>query len=202
MADEKDILKEVANIAAGHGSTALADILNRKIMLEVPLIDMIASGSLPKGLELGRMAVAVVSNISIGMKGQVIFLLDEVNAFKLIDLSYRIKSEGAAPNVFTEEGMSLIKEISSMVNGAFLNALSLMFNKMIVPGIPTLINGTVGDVLNMILPLYGKEGDGSYFIQLEFIEETEGIRGHFYLILAPETVKDIRIYCEGMVDGK
>jgi len=59
MKDELDILKEVGNIAAGHGGVALSEILDKKIILEVPSVEIISAQRVPKSMNLEKLGIAV-----------------------------------------------------------------------------------------------------------------------------------------------
>jgi chemotaxis protein CheC len=199
MQDELDILREVGSIAAGHGSTALSEILGRRINLSLPVTDIISCGEVSKKVHLENIGIIVFSKILVGLQGEVAFILDEKNAFKLIDLSYRLKREEKRMGLITEVGLSLLKEVGNIVISAYLNALSLMFKRIIIPPVPTLMSGLVEDIIDIILASYGTE-EYVVFIEAVFEEPQEKIEGRFYLILTPQGAKDIRETCKRMLE--
>ncbi|MFH0790266.1 MAG: chemotaxis protein CheC [Candidatus Omnitrophota bacterium] len=199
MYDELDILKEVGSIASCYGSTALSEILGKKIMLSLVSTDIISSEMIPQNVKFDYMGIAVFSKIIVGLEGEVAFILDEKNIFKLVELSYKIKQEEKNMGVLTEMGLSLIKEIGNMIIGSYITSLGLILKRLILSPVPTLLNGSIGDLLNIILSL----SDGkaySCLIEAVFEEPEEKIKGSFYLVLTPRAVKDIREICKKMLD--
>lgn len=195
MHDELDILKEVGSIAAAHGSIALSEMLGKKIHLAIPSVDIISCGSIAEKMDSEKMGIAIVSRLPTGLKGEAVFLLDEKNAFKLVDMSYRIGKEDKKSGVFTEMGISSIKEIGTIVIGSYLSAISIMLKRIVLSLPPTLVSGTVGEILNIILSASGSR-DYAVFIEALFKEPEEGIKGSFYLVLTPKAASDILRACK------
>jgi len=199
MQDELDILREVGSIASAHGSIALSDILGRKINLSLPSVDTIPCNGVSTTINIENIGISVISKLLTGLKGKVIFLLDEKNAFKLIDLSYKIRGEDKKAGVLTEMGVSLIKEIGGIVIGAYVSALGIMFKRLILPSPPTLISGTMEEILSIIISTSGAE-DYILLIEAVFEESQEKIKGGFYLVLTPEAASDIKGACKRMLE--
>jgi len=200
MKDEMDILKEVGNIAAAHGGIALSEILKKKINLFVPRTEVVTNTSIQSKMFLEKMGVAVYSKIISGFSGRVVFLLDEKNAFRLNDISYKIKPEDRQSGVLTEIGMSLIKEIGSMVTSAYVTALGIMFKRVILIAPPTLISGTIKEILNItVFSSDPKEEKKILLIEAKFEEPDEKLKGSFYLVLTPDAAQNIVTLCKGLL---
>jgi len=198
MQDELDILREVGSIAAAHGSIALSEILGRRINLFVPSTDIVSCNGFPTKINVEKIGIAVISKLLTGLKGEVVFLLDEKNAFKMIDLSYRIEKVDKKAGVITEIGMSVIKEIGSIIIAAYISALSMMLKRLILPPPPTLISGSIEEILRIMLSGYQDE-DYAMLIEATFEEPKEKIKGGFYLVLTPEATSDIQEVCKKML---
>lgn len=198
MQDELDILREVGSIAAARGSLALSEILGRKIELSIPSLDIVSCTGVPTKIDVEKMGIAIISRLPVGLKGEAAFLLDEKNAYKLINLSFNIGNEDKKSGVLTEVGISSIKEIGSIVIGAYLSALSIMFKRVILSLPPTLISGTVDDILNILLNSAGTQ-DYALLIEAVFEVSKESIKGGFYLVLTPKTASDIKKTCKKML---
>jgi len=198
MKDEMDILREVSSISAGHGSIALSDILGRKINLRLPSLDILPGEMIFNKINFDQIVVSVSSHILTGLKGNVLFVLDEKSAFKLIDMCYRINKEEKKEGLLTEMGMSLIKEIGSIIIASYIGALSLMLRTLIIPSIPTLVSGPIQEIIGIAISPYGGE---EYILLIEavFEEPQERIRGGFYLVLNPEAMKYVQDACKKML---
>lgn len=198
MHDEMDILREVGTIAAAHGGTALSEILNRRINLIIPSVDMVYCSEIFNKLDKGNLGIAVIFKLLTGLKGEAVFILDEKNAFKLISLSQKTKSEERRVDVLTEVGLSTLKEIGNIVIGAYLSAIGIMLKKVILTYPPTLISGTVADVFNLALS-YSKAGNYALFIEAMFETADEKMEGGFYLIISQESAAQIKKACKQML---
>lgn len=198
MHDDLDILREVGSIAASHGSIALSEILGKRINLLMPSVDIISSSGIPAKVDIERVGMAVISKMITGLKGQAVFMLDEKNAYKLIELSNNIRNEDKKSQVITEVGISSIKEIGNIVTSAYLNALSIMFKKAILSLPPVLISGTIGEIINIIVTSSGTE-DCALLVEAIFEEPHEKIKGGFYLVLIQEAVVAIQEACKQML---
>jgi len=199
MKDEMDILKEVGNISAAHGSIALSEILRKTIRLGVPKTQLISSAGVSKVIAFEKTGIAVYSKIVTGLNGRVIFLLDEKNAFKLNEMSYQVQTESKKSGVMTEMGMSLIKEIGSMVTSAYVNAIGMMFKRVILLGAPMLIAGTMNEILNITVFNTRKEESEVLLIEAEFSESEGTVSGSFYLVLTTEAAEEVKIVCKEML---
>jgi len=198
--DKLDILKEVGSIAACYGSTALSDFLKSKIILNPPLTDIIHLKTVPSSIKIDKVGVTIFSRINVGLKGEVIFILDENNAYNLIDLAYNMGAEEKRKlGLLTEMGVSIMKELGNMVIGSYLTALSLTLNRMIVPPLPTLISGSIEYVLDFIFSPYSKE-EFRYLIQSIFSVPDYDIKGYLCLILPTGSVQDIKDTCKKMLE--
>lgn len=195
MHDDLDILREIGSIAASHGSIALSEILGRRINLLMPSVDIVSSSGIPSKVDTESVGMAVMSKMITGLKGQAVFMLDEKNSYKLIELSNNIRNEDKKSYVITEVGISTIKEIGSIVTGAYLNALSIMFKKAILALPPVLISGTISEIINIIVTSSGAE-DCVLLVEAIFEEPHEKIKGGFYLVLTQEAVVAIQEACK------
>lgn len=195
MNDELGILREVGNIAACHGSTALSDFLDRRIILTPPVTSVISPGQRPPGLNPDNLSVTIFARLRSVIKGEVLFLLDEHNAFRLIGLS-PLASEGQHSGlpVLTEMGLSTIKELGNIIIGSYLTALSVTLDRTIVPPLPTLISGSVEYIMDFIFsPCTGEKE--RFFIDTALAVPSENMNGRICLILSPDSFREIRSIC-------
>lgn len=198
MKDEMDILREIGTISAGQGSTALSEILGRRITLKVPALDVVAGDSVFKKISSDQLIVCVFSQILTGIEGKVLFLLPERSAFKLVDMCYKSSQEDKKSSIFTEMAISLIKEVGNVVISSFVGALSIMLKTLIIPSIPTLVNGPIQQILGMAI---SREDEYVLFIETVFEEPQQQISGCFYLVLDPKTIEYVQESCKKLLDS-
>ncbi|MBU4304964.1 MAG: chemotaxis protein CheC [Candidatus Omnitrophica bacterium] len=196
--DEMDILKEVGTIAAAHGSIALSTILKKRINLEVPETELISGKTILEKADYDRIGIAIYSKIISGFDGKVIFLLDEKNAFKLNSLAGKYLNDERS-SIMTEMGMSVIKEVGSIVSSAYVNAMGMMFRKVILLGVPTFISGTMAEILSVTVISPMQENDEILVIKATFEEPEDKMSGSFYLVLTREAAGYIKQACKDLL---
>ncbi|MFA6217902.1 MAG: chemotaxis protein CheC [Candidatus Omnitrophota bacterium] len=197
MKDEMDILKEMGTISAGQGSIALSEIIGRKINLKVPALTFLSRADILNRFSEDQIVVSILGSLLTGIEGKILFLLDEKSAYKLIDMCYGRKEDEKQCGIFTEMGMSLMKEVGNVVISSFIGALSILLKSLIIPSIPTLVNGPIKQILNMVL---ASEDEYVLFIETTFEEPQQQITGSFYLVLTPQTVQFIQAACKKMLE--
>jgi len=200
MKDEMDILREVGSIAAGHGSIALSEILGRKISVEMPSLDIIPAESVLGKIETDQLVISVSSNMLSGLKGEILFVLDEKSAFQLVDMCYRVHSDDKKNSMFTEMGLSVIKEIGNVIISSYVGALSMILKTIIIPSIPTLVSSSIQQTLSMVISSYSRD---EYILLTEavFSEPSAKIRGSFYLVLNAEAMKYVQSACKKLLES-
>jgi chemotaxis protein CheC len=200
MRDEMDILREVGSIAAGHGSIALSEMMGRKLDLELPSLDMVPARNVIDKIQGDQIVISVACNILSGIKGEIIFVLDEKSAFKLIDLCYRAHPDEKKGGLFTEMGLSLIKEVGNIIISSYVGALSMILKTVVIPSIPTLVSGSLQQVLSMVVSPYSNDSQ-ILLVEAVFVEPQACIKGKFYLVLNSETIKAVQDSCKKILDG-
>lgn len=175
-----DLLRELGNIGAGNATTALAQMLNRKLDMKVPRVDLVGFDKLPSiicGEE--ELVVGIYLMLDEDVRGSMMFLLPEASAHNLVN-QLMGRPEGAdAP--FDEMDMSALQEIGNIITGAYLSALSSLTNLTIGASVPYLAVDMAAAILSVPAIEFGKIGDKALLIQTQFGDEIM-IDGYFILI--------------------
>jgi len=200
MKDEMDILREVSNIAAGHGGVALSEILGRKINMEMPSLDIVATEVILDKIATDQIVISVSSNILSGLKGEILFILEEKSAFKLIDMCYRSHVDEHKGSLFTEMGFSVIKEIGNVIISSYAGALSMILKTVIIPSIPTLVSGSIQQALSMVVAPYSREKH-ILLAEAVFVEPDDRISGTFYLVLDDQAMRNVQDSCKRLLES-
>ena len=173
-----DVLKEIGNIGAGNATTALATMLQCKVDMKVPQVRMMEFkdvGALLGGeeQELAGAYLSVEGDIT----GSILFLVQKEVALHLVSKLMG----GMGGDEFGEMERSAFKEISNIVTGSYLNALSTMTNMSIYPSIPDLAIDMAGAILSVPAIEFGIMGDKILLIQSQISDEIE-MDGFFVMI--------------------
>jgi chemotaxis protein CheC len=180
---QRDALREVANIGAGHAATALSQLTNRRIMISVPEVNIVRLEEVPEILGKADDVVAAVLMHMMGdLTGRTLVLFPEESARTLVDILLR-RQLGTTKD-FSEMEQSGLKEVGNILSSAYLNALSDFMGMMLVPSVPSLAIDLCGAVLTSIYMNFGYDRDYVFCVETQFLFEDPGLklRGHFLLL--------------------
>ncbi|MBO5166927.1 MAG: chemotaxis protein CheC [Lachnospiraceae bacterium] len=184
-----DVLKEIGNIGAGNAMTALSQMLQCKVDMQVPqvrLLEFKDVGELMGGEE--QLMVGVYLAVEGDITGSIMFLVQMDSAKHLVNkLMMGMGSEEPGLN---EMELSAMKEVSNIITGAYLNSLSMLTNLKIYPSPPALTMDMAGAILSVPAIEFGTIGDNILLIQSQFYDEVE-IDGYFILIPDLESYEKI-----------
>ncbi|HEU5041387.1 MAG TPA: chemotaxis protein CheC [Gemmatimonadales bacterium] len=178
-----DALREVANIGAGHAATALSQMTNRTIMINVPEVNVLALEDVSELLGRADEVVAAVLMHMMGdLTGRTLVLFPEGSARNLCDILFR-KPAGTTTQ-FGEMEQSGLKEAGNILASAYLNALSDFMGMMLVPSVPSLVVDLSAAVLTTAYLNFGHDRDYVFCVETSFRVEgaPEPLSGHFLLL--------------------
>ena len=177
-----DVLKEIGNIGAGNATTAMANMLNVKINMEVPRVELLDFKELGSAIcPEDQAIVGIYLEVSQDISGSMMFLITMDSAHYLVN-----RLMGRDPSYheeFDEMDLSAMKEIGNIIAGSYLNALSSMTNLVISPSVPYIAIDMAAAILSVPAIQFGQYGDNALLITTEFGDDVM-IEG--YIILLPE----------------
>ena len=174
-----DVLKELGNIGAGNATTALAQLLNCKVDMQVPqvrLLDFKELGAAVGGEE--RLVAGIYLGVEGDITGHIMFFLEKGSARHLVSKLMGMEVEGEE---FSEMEISALKEIGNIITGAYLNSLATITNMMIYPSVPDICIDMAGAILSVPAIEFGAVGDKILMIQTRFLDDTD-LEGYFILV--------------------
>ena len=177
-----DVLKEIGNIGAGNATTAMANMLNIRINMDVPRVELLTFQELGSAIcPEDESIVGIYLEVTDDITGSMMFLMKLDSAHYLVN-----RLMGRDPDYkedFTEMDLSAIKEIGNIIAGSYLSALSSMTNLTISPTIPYVAIDMAAAILSVPACMFGQYGDNALLIETQFGDEVM-IEGYF--ILLPE----------------
>ncbi len=175
-----DVLKEIGNIGAGNATTALAQLVNEKIDMSVPRVELVQFDKIANliGSE-DTILVGILLGLEGDINGMMMFLLDEPSAHNLVNALMHNPREKNDP--FTDMELSALNEMGNIIAGAYLSALSGLTGLTISPTVPSMGIDMAGALLSVPAIEYGKIGDKVLLIQTQFGEQ-ELINGYFVMV--------------------
>lgn len=181
-----DVLREVGNIGAGNAITALSQLLNSKVDMNVPKVELLDFKSLADVVGSAETTVAgILLNLSGDIDGMMMFMMEYSAAHHLVNRLTGKEKENM--DTFTEMDLSALKEIGNIIAGAYLCALSQLTNLNIVESIPYMAIDMAGAVLSVPAIAFGQVGDKALLIESEFNQIDNSVGGFFILIPTEES---------------
>jgi len=154
-----DALREAANIGAAHAATALSQITNRRVMIEVPEVAVIPLEEV--GSILGDPAVgvcAVIMEVYGKVSGRTLQVFPEATAARLTNVLLRTR-EPLLPSEFGLIERSALKEIGNILVAAYLNALSALTGETLTMSAPAFAYDMAGAILTTTYLNFGADDD-------------------------------------------
>ena len=175
-----DVLKEIGNIGAGNATTAISNMLNLKVNMEVPKVEFLTFQELPTAISAEEeTVVGIYLEVESDIGGSMMFLLKMESARYLVNHLMGRPDDYAEE--FTEMDLSAIKEIGNIISGSYLSALSTMTNMVITSSVPYLAIDMAAAILSVPAIQFGQYGDNALLIQTEFGDDVK-IQGFFILM--------------------
>jgi chemotaxis protein CheC len=178
-----DAIREVANIGAGHAATALSQMTNRKIMINVPRVNVRPLEEASDFLGTPDEVIAAILMHMMGdLTGRALLMFPERAARTLCDILLR--REPGTTESFGEMERSSLKEAGNILASAYLNALSDFMGMMLVPSVPSLVIDLSGAVLTSAHLNFGHDRDYAFCVETSFRVQgaSEPLGGHFLLL--------------------
>ncbi|WAA13902.1 chemotaxis protein CheC [Fervidibacillus halotolerans] len=192
-----DILKEIGNIGAGNASTALSQLLNKKIEMNVPMVRIL---SFDEMMELYGSADKKVASIFLqfsgDLTGNMFFVLSVEKASTFIQQLPGLDQCSFVLPPYSEMAISAFQELGNIVASSYLTALSEFLRLSIIPSVPAVSIDMFGAIITYGLIEISKVSDHAIVIDAEikdpFSKDKNGfIKGHFLLLPDPDSFQKI-----------
>ena len=187
-----DALREVANIGAGHAATALGQMVNSRIMISVPRVNILRLEEVPELLGQPDDPIAAVMMHMLGdLTGRTLVIFPVSSAKTLSDILFKRKpGETQEFGPMEESGL---KETGNILSSAYMNALSDFMGMMLLPSPPQLAIDMSSAVLTTAYLQFGTDKDYVFCVESEFFMHDVGekLRGFFLLLPDPASLQAI-----------
>jgi chemotaxis protein CheC len=180
-----DALREVANIGAGHAATALSTLTGTRIMISVPMVNIVPPGDFVPELSPDVEVVAVQMEMLGDITGRTIFLLATPAGLRLAERMLR-RARGTSTNLGKLE-QSALNEAGNILAGAYLTALSEFLDMRLMLSPPSLHTGPSRKALASLGDHAPRAESPILCVETEFFleEPVESLHGFFLLVPDP-----------------
>lgn len=192
--EQIDALREIGNIGAGNAAIALSELLNKKILINVPKVRLLSIEKLSESdflMDSSEVGIAVFLKILGGIKGGMLVLFSQKNALLMIDV---LLERDLGPTQFlTSMDTSAISESAHILSSSYLHAVGEFVRiQRLIPS----VSGVVVDKMSRLKELLVKGFAGStsnYILPIEnhLVIEGKEIVMFVVFLLEYESVKKI-----------
>jgi chemotaxis protein CheC len=173
---QRDALKEVGNIGAGHAATALSQLLNTTVKLAEPTIDVLKFRDLSNRIGHPDRSVAALHMYIRGeAPGQMVVLFDRDQAQEFVNRF--IKRIIGDIQIFDSIIDSTLKELGNIIAGSYLTALISLTGINLLPSVPTLSYGTIQAAFRTLMSILPDQD--VFLIESQFLDKDKAVSGQF-----------------------
>lgn len=190
-----DALREIGNIGAGNAATAMSKLINKKIEMQVPSVNIV---SYDKMMEMiggpEELIVAIYFRILGNAPGTVYFILSVKEAEYLVSqITNDVELNLFNDDPINELAVSVLQEVGNILTGSYLSALSDLTNINMMPSVPYLSVDMAGAILTVGLLELSRITDYAITIdtKINYHDSWNGIHGNFLLMPDPESFQKI-----------
>lgn len=187
-----DVLREIGNIGAGNATTALSQLINAKVDMKVPNVELLEFKYLSDiigGAE--NIVVGILFTLQGQIDGMMMFMMDLPASHHLVNTLMGKSDADNSDDDFTEIELSALSEIGNIIAGAYLSSLSTLTNITITSSVPYMSIDMAGAILSVPAIEFGKVGDKALLIETEFEDDLSTVNGYFILIPSLESYSAI-----------
>jgi len=187
-----DALREIGNIGSGNAATALAQMVQAKIDMSVPEVNILPFNDVPKLVGGADVAVCgLYFAVSGSITGSILFMLPIERAGLLVDMILGRTGGETGAGILGDMESSVIMEVGNIISATYLNALSHFTKLTMLTSVPALAADMAGAILNGVLAQVGGVVDDVLVLKTMFTREDQDIVGHFFMMPDSESLSTI-----------
>ena len=185
-----DALNEVGNIGMGNATTALSQLIGKRVRVSTPSLMVVDTESIidrTKDIEVVGTIVKIVGDVN----GGNMILYQKKHADMLAD----ILLEGTDHKNDSEMKRSVLSEVCNILAGSYLNALSKFLDLTVLPSIPYQTEGSSADIFEMADSRLNCDIDHilalTTMFEVEDVNMSKTIDGDMFMMLDSKSLKVI-----------
>lgn len=176
-----DVLKEVGNIGSGNASTALSNMINLNVKVEMPevrIVEFHSAVDQSGGAE--QIVAATMTHMSGGMEGMILLLMDKNFVNVITKAFFHREVEGLLS--LKEEEISAITEIGNIMCGAYVSAVCQLSGVDVKLDSPSFTVDMTGALMSVPVVEFGEVGDKILYIDKKLSIDGEKMNTKLFLI--------------------
>lgn len=183
-----DFLTELTNIGGGNAATALSQIINRKIQMDVPKVSFVSYQELFSDyIKMEEEVCAVSIRVHGDAPGNFLFILNTEDAAEFI----KMVASTISPEVYDEIYVSAMQEVGNILCSSYWNALSRLLDLTFISSVPAFTQDMFGAIMTTAYIESGQYGDTLLFIENILKTGKSRIKSHLFYIPLPGSLEKI-----------
>lgn len=183
-----DALREVGGIGAGHAATALSQLVDRPISLEVPRIELIDIVDVPNALGgAERLVGAVYARLLGDLSGGILFVAERNAVLALVDLLHG-DDVGSTRSIGHEEE-ALFRHAASILIASYLAAVARLAGIDILPSGASMAFDMAGALIQALVTEIGGAAEQALMVRTSFLDETCTVEAGLFFIPQPSSLE-------------
>lgn len=184
-----DALREVGNIGAGNAATALSQMIDRKVDMSVPVVDVLPYEKMVNRIGNEEdLVVAVLLKVFGDAPGNILFVMNYDKAQEFAQTLLQGYSD-----VPEEVYMSVFQEIGNILGNSYINAIAKLAGLNLVSSVPAVAVDMLAAIISTTFMDAEQYSDQVLAIDTNFIDSSEnkGSGGNFFFIPKPGSLDKV-----------
>lgn len=194
---QSDALKEVMSMGTAHAINAIAQMIQKKLLISVPNVSFIPVKEVPakvardKGVE--QVVVGLYFKILGDLSGNIllVFPIESIQRLLWMIFEKERRNELGSEVEAAELERSAIMEVGNILTNSYLNALAAITDYTLFPSIPFYAEDMLGSIMDYLLIEISKTSDTALFVETEFHGDDVVLTGDFLIFPDPESLQKI-----------
>lgn len=185
-----DALQEVATIGMGHATTALSELIDRRIDIEMSGINLVSLEQVASRLGQRNMLVTgIYLRLRGDLTGTSLLFFSRKSALFLVDMLNGRELGKTA--VMRGIDRSALGELGSILTASYVNTLAELLSLEVEMSVPSVVFDIASAIVYFVLSSVKESINYSLVSETQFISSVEAIQGEFIFLLDDNSIKNI-----------
>lgn len=187
---QMDALREIGNIGSGNAATALSELLEHPVDLDVPQLNILDYDTVVT--KLGgpeSLLVGLLLSLEDDMSGMLLFLLQK--EFANVVLNDLIGCDVTIEEELDEYSGSAIKEVGNIMAASYINAIASLTDLKIGISVPNLCVDMAGSILSVPTIYYANLSDKILSIESNISNGNDFFGAHILMIPEKDSLEKL-----------
>lgn len=182
-------LTEIGSIGAGHAATALSQLVDHRIDLTVPVLDLMPVSDVPNVFGGPETLVAAVLFRLLGdIRGSILLVAGRDSCLEMVDLLRGVRGHSS---VLGREEEAVFTNASSVLATAYLAAVGRTAEMNLLPSPPSFALDMAGAILESVTAEVNDEVSVALLIRARFHADESSVDAALLFIPDPQSLETI-----------